>query len=83
MNRDHLVEQLDEAKRLKEDIDRRGSIVCRILEQHLTIDEYADFDYFINTKAKLIVDAREIMDKIKMGEDQLTALKETLVHSEC
>lgn len=83
MNRDHLVEQLDEAKRLKEDIDRRGSIVCRILEQNLTIEEYADYDYFINTKAKLIVDAREIMDKLKMGEDQLNALKETLVHSEC
>lgn len=77
------MKQLEEAKCLKEDIDRRGSIVCRILEQHLTADNYADFDYFINTKAKLIVDAREIMDKIKMGEDQLNALKETLVHSEC
>lgn len=83
IKRDRLVEQLDEAKRLKEDIDRRGSSVCRILEQHLSMDAYADYDYFINMKAKLIVDSREVIDKIKVGEDQLAALKETLVQSEC
>lgn len=83
IKRDRLVEQLDEAKRLKEDIDRRGSVVCRCLERHLSMDAYADYDYFINMKAKLIVDGREVLDKIKLGEDQLAALKETLVHSEC
>lgn len=47
------------------------------------MDAYADYDYFINMKAKLIVDAREVLDKIKLAEDQLAALKETLVQSEC
>ncbi|KFB45215.1 AGAP008245-PA-like protein [Anopheles sinensis] len=81
--RERLLEQLDEAKQLKDDIDRRGAIIARILEQALTIEEYADYDYFINMKAKLIVDSREIADKIKLGEEQLAALKDTLVQSEC
>lgn len=81
--RDRLIEQLDEAKKLKIDIDRRGNLVGKTLEKHLSIEEYADYDYFINMKAKLIVDAREIADKIKLGEEQVSALKETLVHSEC
>ncbi|CAG9803939.1 unnamed protein product [Chironomus riparius] len=81
--RDRLLEQLDEAKSLKEDIDRRGTNLSKILEKSLTQDEYADYDYFINMKAKLIVDSREIADKIKLGEEQLNALKDTLVHSEC
>lgn len=81
--RARLLEQLDEAKRLKIDIDRRGKNVAKIIERHLTIEEYADYDYFINMKAKLIVDHREIADKIKLGEEQLVALKETITHSEC
>ncbi|XP_058453199.1 protein Shroom isoform X2 [Malaya genurostris] len=81
--RDRLLEQLDEAKQLKDDIDRRGAIISKILEKSLTIEEYADYDYFINMKAKLIVDSREIADKIKLGEEQLAALKDTLVQSEC
>lgn len=81
--RDRLLEQLDEAKQLKDDIDRRGAIISKILEKSLTIEEYADYDYFINMKAKLIVDSREIADKIKLGEEQLVALKDTLVQSEC
>lgn len=83
MKRLRLLEQLDEAKRLKTDIDRRGKVVAKILEKHLTIEEYADYDFFINMKAKLIVDQREVTDKIKLGEDQLAALKESLAHSEC
>lgn len=83
MKRARLLEQLDEAKRLKVDIDRRGNNVAKILEKNMTIEEYADYDYFINMKAKLIVDQREIADKIKLGEEQLTALKETMTHSEC
>lgn len=78
-----LLEQLDEAKRLKIDIDRRGKNIAQILEKHLTKEEYADYDYFINSKAKLIVDLREVADRIELNEEQLNALKETLTHSEC
>lgn len=78
-----LLEQLDEAKRLKIDIDRRGKLIAQILEKNLTEKEYADYDYFINSKAKLIVNLREITDRIQQSEEQLNALKEALLHSEC
>lgn len=81
--RTRLLEQLDEAKRLKIDIDRRGRIIAQILEKNLTTEEYADYDYFINSKAKLIVDLQEVTDRIQLSEKQLNALKDTLVHSEC
>lgn len=77
------MEQLDEAKLLKNDIDRRGANLAQLLEKSLTPDEFADYDYFINMKAKLIVDSHEITEKIKLGEEQMNALKDTLVQSEC
>ncbi|XP_054740793.1 protein Shroom [Anastrepha obliqua] len=83
LKRDRLLDQLTEAKRLKEDIDRRGSSVVGIVEKTLSADEFADFDYFINMKAKLIADTRDIADKIKSGEEQLNALSEALIQSDC
>ncbi|XP_050057324.1 protein Shroom isoform X5 [Aphis gossypii] len=73
-----LTDQLEEAKELKENIDRRGDFVSTILSRYLTADEYSDYDHFIAMKAKLLIDAREIADKIQLGEEQLRALKETL-----
>lgn len=81
--RDRLFEQLTEAKRLKDDIDRRGISVVSLLEKNLTSDEFADFEYFINMKAKLITDARDIADKIKIDEEIITALSDTLIQSDC
>lgn len=52
--------------------------MAKILEKYLSEDEYADYRHFIQMKAKLIVDSREIADKISLGEEQLAALKETL-----
>ena len=78
-----MLEQLEEAKRLKADIDRRGNGLSSMLEKNLNADDFADFDYFINMKAKLIADSRDISDKIKNGEEQLNALSETLATSDC
>lgn len=75
--RDKLKDQLEEAKKLKECIDRRSISVSNILYKYLNSEEYADYDHFINMKAKLIMDSKEISDKIKLGEEQLMALKET------
>jgi protein Shroom len=80
--RDKLREQLEEAKKLKENIDRRSVCVSNILYKYFNAEEYADYDHFINMKAKLIMDSREIADKIKLGEEQLAALKETLSASD-
>lgn len=77
--RDKLREQLDEAKQLKACIDKRAVTVSNILYKYLSSDEYADYDHYINMKAKLIMDAKEIVDNIQLGEEQLLALQETLI----
>ncbi|XP_039286091.1 protein Shroom2 [Nilaparvata lugens] len=76
--RDKLRAQLEEAKQLKVSIDRRSGSVSTMLYKYLSADEYADYDHFIGMKAKLLIDSREIDDKIKLGEEQLAALKEML-----
>uniref|UniRef100_A0A6A7FQ77 Protein Shroom2 n=1 Tax=Hirondellea gigas TaxID=1518452 RepID=A0A6A7FQ77_9CRUS len=75
--RDRLSEQLQEALLLKENIDRRATQVEKTLMQYLTDAEFADYDHFIKMKTKLVMDAREITDKIKLGEEQTTALRDT------
>ncbi|ALC42546.1 Shroom [Drosophila busckii] len=81
--RQRLCEQLEEAQRLKADIDRRGSSIAALFGKHLSADLCADYDYFINMKAKLIADARDLADRIKGSEEQLSALSDTLFQSDC
>ncbi|XP_034479338.1 protein Shroom isoform X3 [Drosophila innubila] len=81
--RERLNEQLEEAQRLKADIDRRGSSIAKLFGKHLSADMCADYDYFINMKAKLIADARDLADRIKGSEEQLCSLSDALVQSDC
>lgn len=81
--REHLYEQLEDAQRLKADFDRRGSSIAKLFGKHLSADTCADYDYFINMKAKLIADARDLADRIKGSEEQLCALSDALVQSDC
>lgn len=76
--RDQLLEQLHDAKVLKINIDKRSVNVSAILSKYLNNEEFADYQHFITMKTKLIMDGREIQDKVKLGEEQLAALKEAI-----
>ena len=76
--RDELLEKHEDAKQLKEGIDRRSPVVSACLKEHLTPEEFADYQYFIKMKSKLTMDRQEIEDKIKLGTEQLSALKDSL-----
>ena len=76
--RQKLADQLDEAKRLKENIDKRSHAVSTFLHKYLDDEEFADYDHFVKMKAKLIMDQREIADKIKLGEEQVKALRDSI-----
>lgn len=76
--RDKLLSQLMEAKQLKTSIDQRSESVMKSLSTCLSPSDLDDYQHFISMKAKLIVDARELADKISLGEEQLDALRETL-----
>jgi len=72
------MDQLEEAKILENNIDKRSKNVSEIVKKYLSNEEFTDYQYFINTKAKLILVGREIQDKVKLGEEQLAALKEAI-----
>ncbi|XP_055499696.1 protein Shroom4-like isoform X2 [Leucoraja erinacea] len=73
-----LTAQLEEAKELKEHVDHRERVVHDILVKHLSEDELQDYTHFVKMKSALIIEQRELEDKIKLGEEQLKCLRESL-----
>ncbi|XP_041051709.1 protein Shroom4-like isoform X2 [Carcharodon carcharias] len=78
-----LTAQLEEAKELKEHVDRRERSVHNILVKHLSEDELQDYTHFVKMKSALIIEQRELEDKIKLGEEQLKCLRESLSFKAC
>ncbi|XP_072914332.1 uncharacterized protein [Hemitrygon akajei] len=78
-----LSAQLEEAKELKEHVDRRERAVHDILVKHLSEDELQDYTHFVKMKSALIIEQRELEDKIRLGEEQLKCLRESLSHGAC
>ncbi|KAI8508529.1 Apx/Shroom domain ASD2 [Branchiostoma belcheri] len=76
--RDRLSDQYDDAKKLKENIDNRKDAVSKILSEYFNEEQFADFEHFIKMKSQLIMESRELDDKIKLGEEQLRCLRENL-----
>eukprot|EP00058_Branchiostoma_floridae_P012663 XP_002598151.1 hypothetical protein BRAFLDRAFT_123295 [Branchiostoma floridae] len=76
--RDRLSDQYDDAKKLKENIDNRKDAVSKILTEYFNEEQFADFEHFIKMKSQLIMESRELDDKIKLGEEQLRCLRENL-----
>ncbi|MFT7810336.1 protein Shroom4-like [Arapaima gigas] len=73
-----LLSQLGEARELKEHVDRREEAVCRVLGRCLTAEQLRDYGHFVKMKAALLVEQRQLEDKIRLGEEQLRALQESL-----
>ncbi len=77
MKREKLLIQLEEALQLRLSIDNRSVIIEeKILKKYFKDNEdLNEFIEFIKLKSKLIVDIREIRDKIQLGEKHVYALK--------
>ncbi|XP_043551240.1 protein Shroom3 isoform X2 [Chiloscyllium plagiosum] len=73
-----LTSQHEDAKELKENLDRRARVVLDILENYLTEEQFQDYQHFVKMKAALLMEQRELDDKIKLGEEQLKCLLESL-----
>ena len=76
--RDRLSDKLNDAKDLKEGIDRRSQQVATYLQKYLTPEEFSDYEHFVKMKSKLTIDQQELDDKIKLGEEQLEALQKSM-----
>merc|ERR1719245_1594407 len=77
VKRDKLADQLEEAKKLKQNIDKRSFTVLSMLRKYLSDQLLADYNKFIKTKARLIMETRQLNDKVALSEEQKTILKET------
>lgn len=73
-----LVRQHEDAKELKENLDRRERIVSDILATYLSEESLADYEHFVKMKSALIIEQRELEDKIHLGEEQLKCLLDSL-----
>ncbi|XP_062939732.1 protein Shroom2-like [Cynocephalus volans] len=73
-----LIQQHEDAKELKENVDRRERVVFDILASYLGEDSLADYEHFVKMKSALIIEQRELEDKIRLGEEQLKCLSDSL-----
>lgn len=73
-----LTRQHEDAKELKENLDRRERTVYDILASYLNEENLADYEHFVKMKSALILEQRELEDKIKLGEEQLKCLTDSL-----
>uniref|UniRef100_A0A8P4GDU0 Protein Shroom2 n=1 Tax=Dicentrarchus labrax TaxID=13489 RepID=A0A8P4GDU0_DICLA len=73
-----LMRQHEDAKELKENLDRRERLVTGIMEAHLDAESLDDYRHFVKMKSALIIEQRKLEDKIKLGEEQLKCLMDSL-----
>uniref|UniRef100_A0A8C6TPQ2 ASD2 domain-containing protein n=1 Tax=Neogobius melanostomus TaxID=47308 RepID=A0A8C6TPQ2_9GOBI len=73
-----LMRQHEDAKELKENLDRREKLVSVVMETHLDPESLDDYRHFVKMKSALIIEQRKLEDKIKLGEEQLKCLLDSL-----
>ncbi|XP_016346249.1 protein Shroom4-like isoform X1 [Sinocyclocheilus anshuiensis] len=73
-----LLVQMGEAQELKEHVDRREQAVGKVLDCCLTPEQLRDYSHFVKMKAALLVEQRQLDDKIRLGDEQLRGLRESL-----
>ncbi|KAM8905439.1 protein Shroom2-like isoform 3-T5 [Spinachia spinachia] len=73
-----LMQQHEDAKELKENLDRRERLVSGVVEAHLEAGSLDDYRHFVKMKSALIIEQRKLEDKIKLGEEQLKGLVDSL-----
>lgn len=72
------MRQHEDAKELKENLDRRERLVLDVMESHLDAESLDDYRHFVKMKSALIIEQRKLEDKIKLGEEQLKCLVDSL-----
>ncbi|XP_071951270.1 uncharacterized protein [Antedon mediterranea] len=77
-----LRQQYEDAKTLKNSVDKKSKTVSTFLKTNLNTEQYQDYEYFIKTKSNLTWMSREFNDKIKLGEEQLQALRGSMLSSD-
>ncbi|KAJ6653543.1 hypothetical protein lerEdw1_009123 [Lerista edwardsae] len=73
-----LTAQLEDAQELQEHVARRERLVFACVSRCLPSEPLQDYQHFVRMKSALAVQQRQLDDKIKLGEEQLRCLRESL-----
>lgn len=73
-----LAGQHEDARELKENLDRREQVVLDILANYLSEEQLQDYQHFVKMKSTLLIEQRKLDDKIKLGQEQVKCLLESL-----
>lgn len=72
--REQAQQKHDEAKTLKDGIDRRNRLVTNILKKYFNVEQFEDFEHFIRMKSTLSMDAKDLEEHIQRIEKQIDIL---------
>ncbi|XP_059208447.1 protein Shroom1 isoform X2 [Centropristis striata] len=73
-----LCKQREDAKDLKDNLDRRENLVSTFLSRQLSAEQLQDYRRFVQTKASLLIRQKDLEEKQRLGEEQLEALSSSL-----
>ncbi|XP_073495697.1 protein Shroom4 isoform X2 [Phyllobates terribilis] len=73
-----LTDQLEDAQELKVHVTRREQVVLETISKYLNDEQLQDYLHYVKMTSALIVEQRELEDKIRLGEEQLRCLRESL-----
>ncbi|KAI2650977.1 Protein Shroom1 [Labeo rohita] len=73
-----LCKQWEDAKDLKDNLDRRERVVSTFLSKQLTDTQLQEYRHFIQTKASLLIRQKDLDEKQRLGEEQLESLLSSL-----
>ncbi|XP_071373116.1 protein Shroom1 isoform X2 [Centroberyx affinis] len=73
-----LCKQREDAKDLKDNLDRRESLVSTFLSRQLSAQQLQDYRRFVQTKASLLIRQKDLEERQRLGEEQLEALSSSL-----
>ncbi|KAK2872340.1 hypothetical protein Q8A67_022237 [Cirrhinus molitorella] len=78
LKRKQLCSQQEDARELKENLDRRSRVVLDILSGYLSGPQLRDYQRYIRIKPALLIRQRHLDELIRQGEEQVQRLEETL-----
>ncbi|NWY59329.1 SHRM1 protein, partial [Chionis minor] len=73
-----LSRQREDAKDLKENLDRRERVVSGILAKYLTDQQLQDYRRFVQVKTSLLIEQKDLEEQIKFFEEQLENLEKSI-----
>ncbi|NXW47848.1 SHRM1 protein, partial [Nyctiprogne leucopyga] len=73
-----LSRQREDAKDLKENLDRREKVVSGILAKYLTEQQLQDYRRFVQVKTSLLIEQKDLEEQIKFFKEQLENLEKSI-----